>query len=271
MKVREVSMRPLTLVLALFPLLLQAGKIADDERILLLRGLLAEYGTAKIVVPRSKKALAITAQSGVDRDQWAASLRDEGPCARSGDLVQITKVDIDDDKVTLQINGGYKGGRKWYDNVQMGGGVGNGTRTVPIGGNRRNGGPAGTAVVLHFPKEFESITVAEVKKWLSPAIDFEKQRSATENYIEQMKPEVKAAIGEQRALEGMDKEQVIMAMGRPRGKSRETKDGVELEDWVYGLAPGKITFVTFDGDKVVKIKESFAGLGGATGPSLKAQ
>lgn len=261
-------MRRFLLCLTLCPWALEAGKIADDERLLLMRGLLAEFGTAKIVVPRSKKALTITAQSGVDRDQWAASMRDEGPCARTGDLVQITKVDIDDDKVTLQINGGYKGGRKWYENVQVGAGTGNSTRTVPIGNNRR-GGPAGTSVVVHFPKEFESITVAEVKKWLSPAIDFEKQRSATENYVEQMKPEVQQAIKEQRPLEGMDKEQVIMAMGRPRGKSRETKDGVELEDWVYGQPPGKITFVTFDGDKVVKIKESFAGLGGATGPSLK--
>jgi hypothetical protein len=263
-------MKPVILLLTGLPLLLQAGKIADDERLLLLRGLLSEFGTAKIVVPRSKKPLAIGAQAGVDRDQWAASLRDEGPCARTGDLVQITKVDIDDDKVTLQINGGYKGGRKWYDNVQVGGGMGGGTRTAPIGNNRRSG-PAGTSVVLHFPKEFESISVAEVKKWLSPAIDFEKQRSATETYIEQMKPEVQKAIKEQRPLEGMDKEQVVMAMGKPRGKSRETKDGVELEDWVYGQAPGKITFVTFDGDKVVKIKEAFAGLGGATGPSLKAQ
>lgn len=263
-------MKSLILVLMLGPLALEAGKIAGDERILLLRGLLAEYGTAKIVVPRSKKALSMAAGSGPDRDQWAASLRDEGPCARTGDLIQITKVDIDDDKVTLQINGGYKGGRKWYDNVQVGAGTGNNTRTAPIGNNRR-GGPAGTSVVLHFPKEFESITVAEVKKWLSPAIDFEKQRSATENYIEQMPPETKKAIQEQRALEGMDKEQVMMALGRPRGKSRETKDGVELEDWVYGQAPGKITFVTFDGDKVVKIKESFAGLGGATGPTLRAQ
>ena len=263
-------MKPVMLLLVLLPLLVQAGKIADDERLLLLRGLLAEYGTAKIVVPRSKKGLPITAEAGVDRMKWAESLRDEGPCARTGDLVQITKVDIDDDKVTLQINGGYKGGRKWYDNVQVGGGMGSGTRTAPIGGNRARG-PAGTSVVLMFPKQFESITVAEVKKWLAPAIDFEKQRSATENYVEQMKPEVQAAIKEKRPLEGMDREQVMMALGKPRGKSRETKDGVELEDWVYGQAPGKITFVTFDGDKVVKIKEAFAGLGGATAPSLKTQ
>jgi hypothetical protein len=50
-------------------------------------------------------------------------------------------------------------------------------------------------------------------------------------------------------------------MGKPMHKSRETKDGLDLEDWVYGQAPGKITFVTFKGDKVIKVKESYAGLG----------
>jgi hypothetical protein len=62
----------------------------------------------------------------------------------------------------------------------------------------------------------------------------------------------------------MDKDQVILAMGKPRLKSRETNDGVETEDWVYGNAPGKITFLTFQSNKVTKIRESFAGLGGQT-------
>jgi hypothetical protein len=75
---------------------------------------------------------------------------------------------------------------------------------------------------------------------------------------------VQKAIKEKRAIDGMDREQVVLAMGRPNHKSREVKDGVELEDWIYGDAPGKITFVTFQGSKVVKIKEAYAGLGGET-------
>jgi len=42
---------------------------------------------------------------------------------------------------------------------------------------------------------------------------------------------------------------------------RETKDGVETEDWIYGVPPGKIVFVTFNGNKVIKVKETYAGLG----------
>jgi hypothetical protein len=69
------------------------------------------------------------------------------------------------------------------------------------------------------------------------------------------------AIRERRVLVGMDHEQVVLAMGRPDHKSRETKDGVEQEDWVYGEAPGKFVFVTFQGDKATAVKEEYAGLG----------
>ena len=65
-------------------------------------------------------------------------------------------------------------------------------------------------------------------------------------------------VGE--ALSGR-RDQVLLAMGHPDHKSREVKDGMELEDWIFGQPPGKITFVTFNGSKVIKVKEEYAGLG----------
>ena len=90
---------------------------------------------------------------------------------------------------------------------------------------------------------------------LAPVLDFEK-RSATEIYAEVLPPEVQTAIKDKKVIQGMDRDQVLMAMGHPDHKSRETKDGVELEDWVFGQPPGKITFVTFNGRKVIKVKKS---------------
>ena len=254
----------------LIALPLWAGKLAPEDRVLILRGMMSEYGTAKVLVPRAKKALTIDSQKGHDKQEFAKALQENGPAARAGDLVQVTKVDLEDDKITLQLNGGFKGGRKWYENVQVGVGGGMSGRTVPISGG--NGmAMAGTTVTLVFPKEYDTMTVAEIKKWLAPVLDFEKQRSATENYLEKLPPEVQAAIKEQKPIEGMDKDAVILSMGKPRSKSREVKDGAELEDWIYGQAPGKITFVTFDGNKVVRVKETYAGLGGATAKPLPAQ
>jgi hypothetical protein len=130
---------------------------------------------------------------------------------------------------------------------------------VPVGGGDANA-PGGASIALLFHKPLSPIKADEVKKLLAPILDFEK-RSAAEVFSESLPPEVKQAVKEGRALVGMSKDEVVMSMGRPVYRSRETKDGVELEDWVYGQAPGKITFVTFNGNKVVKVKEAYAGLG----------
>ena len=98
---------------------------------------------------------------------------------------------------------------------------------------------------------------------LSTVIDFD-PHSATEIYSETLSAPVQKAIKDKRVLEGMTKEQVIMAMGRSTNRMRETKDGLETEDWIYGTPPGKIVFVTFSGDKVIQVKERYAGLGNET-------
>jgi hypothetical protein len=235
----------------------RAEKLTFEDRVELTRGLMAEYGTSKLLLPRSKKALEVNAPEGTfDKKQWAAIAKESGPAARAGDMVQITKVEIEDDKLVLQINGGYNGGKKWYSGIQV---SANGNAPTPIGRNDTNA-PAGTSIALLFGKPLEPIKASAVKKMLAGVIEFEK-RTVTEVYTETLPPEQQKAIREKRAIEGMNHEQVILAMGKPMHKSRETKDGLDLEDWVYGRAPGKITFVTFKGDKVIKVKESYAGLG----------
>ena len=76
---------------------------------------------------------------------------------------------------------------------------------------------------------------------------------------------LKKAIKEQRAVPGMDKDQVMLALGKPRNKSRETtSDGDEIEDWIYGDPPGKMTFVKFSEGKVVTVNDSYANIGGTS-------
>ncbi len=248
-------------VLSLLPSLAVADKLGFEDRVELTRGLMAEYCTAKVLLPRSKKPLEFDAiESKYDKAQWAQIAKESGPAARTGDSVQVTKILIESDRIVLEINGGFKGGRKWYQGVQISGTMG---QQVPIGNNDSNA-PGGTSIAILFHKPLEPIKAAEIKKMLAPVLDFEKH-SVTQLYSETLPPEVQQAIKEKRAREGMTHEQVVMALGRPEHKSRETKDGLELEDWVYGKAPGKITFVTFNGDKVIKVKEAYAGLGNQVG------
>jgi hypothetical protein len=234
--------------------LLSAGaKLTVEERTEIIRGMVAEYATVKVALPRAKKALEVKAGGKYEKEKWADAMQENGPAARVGDLVQITKVDIENDRIVLEINYGMKGRRRWYHNVQ----VSAGGSTSPIRGDQSNA-PGGTVVALVFPDGVTGTKASELKKMLQPVLDFEK-RTATELYSESLPPEIQAAIKAKKVLVGMDKDMVLLAKGRPENKLRESKDGVETEDWIYGKAPGTISFVTFEGDKVIRVKEMYAG------------
>lgn len=265
-------MRNRLLILSLLPALLaaQSGKedpapkLTDEEKVELLRGLTAEYGTVKAYLPRSKKALKVNSDGSWDKSEWQESGREFGPVARTGELVQITKVEIEKDKIVLQINGGLNTRGKWYERIEAG--AGSGSSTVPL--SKTTTRSAGTTIAVVWPDHIPPVKAAEVKKILAPLLDFEK-RSVTESYFDNLPPEIQEAIKAKRVEVGMDKDQVLLAVGRPRDRLRETVDGLETEDWIYGLPPGKITFVTFSNGKVVKVKDAYAGLGGSTAPPLK--
>lgn len=232
-------------------------KLTMEDRVELTRGLTAEYANAKVLLPRAKKALEFNADNGSwDKNEWAAIAKDSGPAARTGDTVQVTKVDLFDDHIVLQINNGFRGGQHWYHGVQLDTGAG----PVPMSQNSDVNAPGGTSIVVQFHKSIEGMKATQIKKLLAPVLDFDRH-SVTEIYSETLPPEVRQAIKDKHVVVGMDRDQVRMALGVPVHKEREPKDGVELEDWVYGIAPGKITFVTFNGEKVIKVKEDYAGLG----------
>lgn len=224
----------------------------------------AEFATLKILLPRSKKPLVFHSDGQYDASEWQKISSKFGPAGRVGDQIQITKVTIESNKILLEINNGMKGRGHWYDRIE----VGMGNRTSPINTNQNATAATGSNIALVFPDSVPAIKSSEIKKLLSPLLDFEK-RSATEQYVEKLPAPIQKAIKEQKAIEGMDREQVLLAMGKPRNKSRETRDGDESEDWIYGDPPGKITFVTFTEGKVVQVRENYANIGGSTAPPLE--
>ena len=96
-----------------------------------------------------------------------------------------------------------------------------------------------------------------------------RHESGTEDPSTERQGRVLEAIEAKQAAIGMDRQMVQMAMGHPQHKVRETKDGVEQEDWIYGTPPQKVIFVTFEGEEVVDIKEYRSGVAGQTQPPLE--
>jgi hypothetical protein len=237
-------------------------KLTDDEKIEILRNISAEFAKAKTYLPRSKKPLEYDMDGTWDKGAWQRLSQGNNLAARVGDQIKITRVAFEGSKLVLEINGGLKSGKHWYDHIEAG--MGNSTRPV---GSGDYSATTGTGIEINFHKPMEGLTSAEIKRILLPLMDFD-PKSAAKLYAETLPPEMQKAIAEKRALEGMDHDQVKLALGNPFRKYRETKDGNDLEDWIYGQPPGKVTFVTFQGNKVVKVKEQYAGLGSATAPQV---
>jgi hypothetical protein len=238
-------------------------KLTEDQRIEILRGMTAEYAKIKTLLPKSKRPLEFHSDGTWEHDKWKEAEKEMGPAGRMGDLIQVTHIGIEKDRIVLELNGGGKARSKWTDHIE----IGMGNRTTPISGGQTNA-PGGTVVSLLFDGPIGETNSAEIKKMLLPILDFEKN-SITEDYLESLPEPIKEAVKARKAVEGMNRDQVLMAVGKPVRKSRENKDGTEYEDWIYGEPPGRVTFVTFSADKVVRVKETYAGLGGsvALGPS----
>jgi hypothetical protein len=257
------------LLSALAPLAARADqKLSEDDRVEILRGLASEYATVRAFLPRSKKPLPFDASGQWDKQAWAQAGQQFGPAARVGDLVQVTHIDIESDKIILEINGGMKGAKgSWRDHVQ----VGVGPTTAPINRGQNSNAPSGTSIALLFNGPIPAVKADDIKKILTPVLDFDKD-SAAGNYIEKLPEPVQKAIKANKVIVGMDRDEVLLAIGKPRHKERNvTNDGTETEDWIYGDPPGKITFVTFVGSKVTVIKEAYADIGGSTAPPLVAK
>jgi len=254
-------MRRLALVLifsvAAARLYADAKKLTEDQRIEILRGLSSEYAKIKVPIPRSKNALEFSSDGVWDKAKWKAAEEEFGPAGRVGDLIQVTHLEIGKDRITLVLNGGMKG-RKWYDHLEVG--------AIPNNPDPATNAPGGTAIALTFGGPIGEVTSTEIKKMLRPILDFEKS-SSTEIYVEELPEPIKEAVKAKKAVVGMNRDQVLLAVGRPVRKTRESKEGAEFEDWIYGEPPGRVTFVTFTGDKVVKVKETYAGLGGSIAES----
>jgi hypothetical protein len=260
----------LLLLSALAPFAARADqKLTEDERVEILRGVMSEYATVKAFLPRSKKPLPFDASGQWDKQVWAQAGQQFGPAARVGDLVQITHLDIENDRIVLEINNGMrgKGGGGWRDHVQ----VGVGPTMAPINRQQNSNSPGGTSIALLFNGPIPSVKADDIKKILTPVLDFDTQ-SAAGNYVEKLPEPIQKAIKGNKVIVGMDRDEVLLALGKPRHKERNvTNDGTETEDWIYGDPPGKITFVTFTGSKVSAVKEAYADIGGSTAPPLVAK
>jgi len=235
--------------------------LQEDSRLAILRNVDGEFARVVTTLPAGKKGFHFQAGEPIDQNALHKALQISGPALNPGDNVQITRLVFQGQDIWIDLNGGGSKDANWRDRVhmQIGMPVPVQTRTTTTPDNRGPAAPAkknGATFYLDFGRALPDMTPEQVKQYLSTVLDFSKQRSAAVLYSESLPPKVQEAIAQKRPEVGMDRDEILAAMGRPDRKVRERQeDGTETEDWIYGHPPARTIFVRFTGDKVTQVDQ----------------
>jgi hypothetical protein len=240
----------------------KATTLQDHSKLDLIRYVSGEFAKATRDLPAGKEGFLLNVGKPLSPELLERAVATHGAAVHVGDSAQITKLEFHDHAIVVDVNGGGRGKRRWRDHIQIGmGGTIPTARTTTTTPDQQNGPPgiqpgAGSTIFLEFTKAVPDLTPAELKQILSPFLDFAKQRSASVQWVDTLPPEMKKAIQERRPAVGMDREEVVAAIGKPEHKVRERdSDGNEIEDWIYGQPPSKTIFIRFMGDRVTSIRQ----------------
>ena len=236
--------------------------LQESSKLDLIRYVSGEFAKATRNLPAGKEGFLVYVGKPLSPELLERAVATHGAAVHIGDSAQITKLEFHDHSITVDVNGGGRGKRRWRDHIQIGmGGSIPTARTTTTTPGQENGPPGmqpgmGSTIFLEFSKAIPDLTPDELKKLLGPFLDFAKQRSASVHWVDTLPPETKKAIQERRPAVGMDREEVVAAIGKPEHKVRERdSEGNEIEDWIYGQPPSKTVFVRFMGDRVTSIKQ----------------
>jgi hypothetical protein len=237
------------------------GPLGDESKLKLIRYVSGEFGKAVKPLPAGKDGFLVYVGKSINQELLDRAVATHGAAVNTGDSVQITRLEFREHMIVVDLNGGGRGKRHWRDHLQIGLGGGmpppmQTTTTTQQGGPPGLQPGMGSTIFLEFTKVIPDLSPEDLKKLLAPFLDFSKQRSAAVQWFDTLPPEMKKAIEDRRPAMGMDREEVVAAIGKPDHKVRERDaDGVDIEDWIYGQPPSKTVFVRFSGDHVTSIKQ----------------
>jgi hypothetical protein len=236
----------------------RSATLQETSKLELIRYVSGEFAKATKALPAGKEGLVVHVGKPVETELLQRAVATHGAAVNTGDKVQITRLDFKDREIIVDLNGGGRGHKSWKDHVHIEmSGIPTTTTT-----QEQEGGPPGlqpgmgSTIYLDWNKAVPDLTPGDLKDLLSPFLDFARERSASVQWVDTLPPEMKKAIQERRPMVGMDREEVVAAIGKPDHKVRERdQEGNDIEDWIYGQPPSKTVFVRFNGDRVTVIRQ----------------
>jgi hypothetical protein len=234
--------------------------LQDSSKLTLIRYVSGEYARAIKPLPAGKDGFIVHIGQPLDANMLDRQVATHGAAVNTGDRVQITKLEFHDKQIVVDLNGGGRGKKRLRDRIHLEmGGIPTATTTST---NPQDSGPPGlqpgmgSTLYLEFGQSLPDMSPEDLKKLLAPFMDFTRQRSASVQWVDTLPVEMRKAIQDRVAVVGMDREEVVAAIGKPEHKVRERdQEGNDIEDWIYGQPPSKTVFVRFTGSRVTSVKQ----------------
>jgi hypothetical protein len=228
----------------------QTPHLTKQTRMDLIRTFNAELVYVRAPFPMGKTGLTLKdGNLSPSGEQMQNMLAMWGPAAKPGDQARISEIQVKNDRIHFEINGGPIKKSKWYQHIEFGGG--GGMTSVAPGDATAN--PRGSYVDLVFNGYVPELNPQELKDLLRPVFDFN-AKSAVEAYLDTLTPKLRDAIKAHQILVGMNREMVMASKGRPPKKIREKDGEIDYEEWIYGEPPQDVDFVRLVGDEVVRLE-----------------
>lgn len=237
----------------------KTATLQESSKLELIRYVSGEFAKATKSLPAGKEGLIVHVGKPLNLELLDRAVATHGAAVNNGDRVQITKLDFRDNEIIVDLNGGGRGKKSLRDrfHIEL-----SGIPTAQTTTEEQEQGPPGlqpgmgSTIYLDFSKAVPDLSPKDLKQLLSPFLDFTRERSASVQWVDTLPPAMKKAIAERRPIVGMDREEVIAAIGKPDHKVRERDpQGNDTEDWIYGEPPSKTVFVCFTGDRVTTIRQ----------------
>jgi hypothetical protein len=233
--------------------------LQDSSKLSLIRYVSGEFARAIKPLPAGKEGFIVHIGQPVDANMLDRQVATHGAAVNTGDHVQITKLEFRDRQIIVDLNGGGRGKKRLRDRIHLEMG---GIPTARTTSTQQDSGPPGmqpglgSTLYLEFSQALPDMSPDDLKKLLAPFLDFTRQRSASLQWFDTLPIEMKQAIQDRKPVVGMDREEVVAAIGKPEHKVRERDaEGNDIEDWIYGQPPSKTVFVRFTGQRVTSVKQ----------------
>jgi hypothetical protein len=233
-----------------------APHMTRQTRLEIIRDFETQLVYARTSFPMGSKGISLkdgmTTPNGPELQQLLALW---GPAIKPGDPAHISYIQIKENHIHFDINGGPVHRKKWYERIQISGAGG---AEVPLSPNETQQNAHGSYLDVYFDKYVPEMTAQQLRDLLYPVLDF-KAQNKEQAYLNTLPPKVKQAIQAHYVLVGMNTEMVLHAKGKPPKKVREKDGDLEYEEWIYGEPPQDVDFVRIVGDEVVRVETMKVG------------